>query len=354
MRILESIHLYPPKHNCLLRVGAKVSARKRSDRGSEWMLHHINKFLISKGHEVRVILHQANMHKVAVPYSFEGVEVMGPSKNIDQYRWADIILTHLDYSQFTIAMAELIKRPVVNLIHNDIPYSSIINARRNNSVVYNSSWIKNKLAYEWPSMVLNPPCDVEYYDVCEKPINNEFITLISLNENKGGNVLYEVAKRMPHKKFLGVMGSYDPQIVKEMKNVTILPNTPDIREVYKKTRILLMPSRYESWGRTATEAMASGIPVICTPTPGLKENCAYAGLYVDPRGELLKDEAGHVLKDDSDVYDVNSIVEQIKKLDKPNFYNEMSAKCRQRAKELNPEKQLNELEQFIQTQGRHN
>ena len=32
-----------------------------------------------------------------------------------------------------------------------------------------------------------------------------------------------------------------------------------------------MPSDYESWGRTATEAMCSGIPVICSEANGLKK-----------------------------------------------------------------------------------
>ncbi len=338
MRILESIHLYPPRHNC----------------GSEWMLHHINKYLISRGHEVRVVLHQAKMHNVHVPYEFEGVSVHPPTASKDQYRWADVILTHLDYSQFSIMMGYLVKRPVVNLIHNDIPYASITNAQSRNSVVYNSQWIKNKLNYDWPSMVLNPPCDVDYYNVCENPIKNKYITLISLNENKGGNVLYEVAKRMPEKQFLGVKGSYDPQILQSLPNVEIIPNTPDIREVYKDTRVLLMPSRYESWGRTATEAMANGIPVICTPTPGLKENCGYAGLYVEPRGELIKTQEGKVLDDDSKTYDVSSIVNMIKRLDDSTFYRTYSKKSRKRAAEHNPEKQLNELEQFIQAQSRYN
>lgn len=51
--------------------------------------------------------------------------------------------------------------------------------------------------------------------------------------------------------------------------------------VYGKTRVLLMPSIYESWGRVGVEAMASGIPVIANPTDGLSEALGDAGVFVD-------------------------------------------------------------------------
>ena len=41
-----------------------------------------------------------------------------------------------------------------------------------------------------------------------------------------------------------------------------------------------MPSEYESYGRTALEAMSAGIPVLCTPTGGLKESCSKAATYI--------------------------------------------------------------------------
>lgn len=337
LRVLFSIHLFPPTHLC----------------GAEMVAYRVIKFLQAKGHEVRVVLHQAKMHKVHVPYVWDGIEVYGPSANMDQYRWADVLCTHLDYTQFTIAIGMLTKKPVVNFIHNDIPYASIQGARKENYVVYNSQWIADKLKYEWPSMVLTPPCDMEDYNVCEDPISNEYITLISLNENKGGKILRRLAKAMPDRKFLGVMGSYDPQETEQPGNVKVIPKTTDILGAYKQTRILIMPSRYESWGRTATEAMCSGIPVICCPTPGLKENCGDAGLYIDPRGELIKKD-DIVIGDDEETYDLSSLIKQIKKLDKPNFYKAVSERCRERAAELNSEKQLNELEQFLQTAAQHN
>lgn len=332
MRILASIHLFFPRHCC----------------GSEAMMLHIMKFLISKGHQCRVILQQYD----GPMYTYEGIEVFPSTGHLDAYRWADIIFTHLDFTQYTIIIAHSIERPLVHFVHNDIPYTSIQNASRGQYVVYNSEWIGKAIGYKHPSTVLHPPCDTSYYNVNKQPETNEYITLISLNERKGGYIFKKIAEAMPDRKFLGVIGSYDnsgpmnlsqQQIVAMMPpNVTIVPNTPDILSIYRKTRVLLMPSDYESWGRTATEAMCNGIPVICTPTEGLKENCGSAAIYVgSPREHSAPGEAS------VRVGKVSDWVRAIKSLDHVERYRKYSVLSRKRAQELDPVRELEALEKFI-------
>jgi glycosyltransferase involved in cell wall biosynthesis len=186
------------------------------------------------------------------------------------------------------------------------------------------------LNYSHESVVVHPPVDYRKHDTGKDSFKNEFITLVNLDQNKGGEVLREIAKRMPHKKFLGIKGSYSEpaaigQIVDQPENVKIEENTPFIRQVYERTKIILMPSKYESWGMVATEAMSSGIPVICNPTFGLKENCGKAGIYVD--------------RDD-----INGWVKAIEKLDDEKEYRKASKKAKDRSRELDPEKELREFE----------
>jgi glycosyltransferase involved in cell wall biosynthesis len=45
--------------------------------------------------------------------------------------------------------------------------------------------------------------------------------------------------------------------------------------------VLMVPSVHESYGMAAVEALASGIPVIAHPTPGLREALGDAGTFVD-------------------------------------------------------------------------
>lgn len=310
---------------------------------------------MSKGHECRVILHHDR--GIHTPYEFEGVDVFGSKigSRVDAYQWATHVLTHLDFTQYTITMAMQAKRPLIHFVHNDIAYSSINNAPKGQHVVYNSNWIGDKIGYEWPGCVLHPPCDTKFYNVNEKPpIDNEYITLVSCNERKGGYMLYQIAKAMPDKKFLAVRGSYDNpgpmkltqdqilSMLSELPNVELVPNSPDIVSVYRRTRVLIMPSDYESWGRTATEAMCNGIPVICTPTPGLKENCAEAGTYVGT--PIVNAEPGEA---QVDIGTVAGWVSAIRMLDDEKIYHEKSLACRARAAELDPIKELENLEQFI-------
>jgi glycosyltransferase involved in cell wall biosynthesis len=101
-----------------------------------------------------------------------------------------------------------------------------------------------------------------------------------------------------------------------------------MRGVYSKTDILIMPSKYESWGRTATEAMASGIPVISTDTPGLRENVGESGIFCDRNN-------------------INEWVMAIRKLKGKKEYEEASAKAKKRALELRPDRKLEIFEEQI-------
>jgi glycosyltransferase involved in cell wall biosynthesis len=295
------------------------------------MSHRIIKNLQSKGHNVRVLLHQANHYKITTTYTYDGVDVFPPNANVIEnlFRWSHCVFTHLDYTRWTIGMGSMMKKPVFHLIHNTHLYPEIQNANISQHIVYNSLWAKQKLGYKWSNFILTPPTDYRDFELGVDSADNEYITLINLNENKGGEIFYQIAKAMPYKKFLGVKGSYDEQIIKDLPNITYIDKTTNILSVYQKTRILLMPSKYESWGITATEAMCCGIPVISTEAEGLKENCAKAGIFIKDRN------------------DIESWVKEITKLDDAKAYAAASKKAKGRAREHDPRKALDEFEQWL-------
>jgi glycosyltransferase involved in cell wall biosynthesis len=136
---------------------------------------------------------------------------------------------------------------------------------------------------------------------------------------------------MPDVEFMGVEGGYDSQIKDtSIHNIKYVPNTPHIQELYEQTRILLVPSAEESWGRVAVEAMSSGIPVLANPTPGLREACGQAGIFVEREN-------------------IAQWVNEIRKLltDK-HYYKKTSDTCFRRAQELYPEKQLKNLAVWLE------
>jgi glycosyltransferase involved in cell wall biosynthesis len=147
--------------------------------------------------------------------------------------------------------------------------------------------------------------------------------MVSLTATKGSGVFWECAERLPDTGFLGVRGSYGYQVVPDEipPNVTLLDCMDGRRmrdEVYAETRILLVPSDYESWGRVATEAMCSGIPVIANPAEGaLAENLGDAAIWAD--------------RDKPEEW-----VAQIRRLAKPAAWEKASEAASKRYAELDP------------------
>ncbi len=72
-----------------------------------------------------------------------------------------------------------------------------------------------------------------------------------------------------------------------LKNVAWRQPASDMRRVYATCRLVLMPSRWEeTWGRMATEAHVSGIPVLASDRGGLPESVGSGGLCLDPDADI--------------------------------------------------------------------
>jgi glycosyltransferase involved in cell wall biosynthesis len=124
-----------------------------------------------------------------------------------------------------------------------------------------------KSVVPWPPNVLRTavvrPLMHEDKIRINEPFQGDCITLINANQNKGVTQFIEIAKRMPDRKFLAVIPYYgELQPPPAPSNVEWIPFDDDIRNILKRTRILVMPSYYESFGRVAVESMYNGIPVI--------------------------------------------------------------------------------------------
>lgn len=295
MKIVAYVHGYLPNHNA----------------GAETMLHQILVGLSEYGHEVSVITKNAGADE------YEGVKIYDDKSYAarDEMAKAEIVFTHLDYTRFAVQAAIKYRIPIVHLVHNDkqLAYNKI-NSASCDLVVANSDWIKDTVNGKLRTVVVYPPTDPKYYKV---KTSRKAISLLNMNEAKGGKIFWQLARIFPDRQFIGVKGAYGEQIgyEKDLPNVTLYENDPDVKKIYKQSRIVLMPSSYESWGRVAIEASCSGIPVIAAPTPGLKESLAYAGIFVEHD-------------------DVAGYVEAIRMLDDKETYEKYSKLTEQRAQEV--------------------
>jgi len=115
------------------------------------------------------------------------------------------------------------------------------------------------------------------------------LLMVNCNVNKGGNQLIELAKRMPHKRFIVVLGAYDRQIMDEsLPNVSYMPSTNNMAQYYQNSSALLILSHKEGSPTVAQEAMSFGLPVISFNLDGVREVCGGSGIYCNNLHEVQK------------------------------------------------------------------
>jgi glycosyltransferase involved in cell wall biosynthesis len=307
MRILCMAHLFPPAHNA----------------GAERMVLSMLRALVDRGHDVDVLLSQRHA-EIAGPYEIGGINVHPCRSKTDPFRFlaaADVIVTHLENTPRATALGESYKIPVVAVVHNTFAPTRLQIKRGVSLAVYNSEWMAEEFAdLAVKSLVVRPP--VRVADYATTP--GDCITLINLYEPKGPKTFYALAERFPDLPFLAIHGAYGKQLIRDLPNVEHIGHTDGDRmrdEVYSRTKILLVPSDYESWGRVGIEAFCSGIPVIAHPTPGLKESLGVAGIFCDRRK-------------------VDDWEQAITALLKPRAYTAASKRAKARAAALDPAEDL--------------
>lgn len=271
MRIVAKVHNYPPRHNA----------------GAEWMIHPMLAALAKRGHRVEVHLSRhIPGDQARKSWKLDDVYVypLGAVGRTD--RRPDIYLTHLDCIRPVSAAARGLGVPLVVVQHNTLDTDiKNIKAARPDLIVHNSEWMRDWMTehdYVYPGIVCHPPVDAERYKA-DKP--GDKVTLINLTGGKGASLLWDLARRMPDTQFLACEGNYGGQIIQDLPNVEVVgPFDGRVMrdEVYGKTRVLLVPSYYESWGRVATEAMCNGIPVIAHRAIGaMHENLGDSAIWCD-------------------------------------------------------------------------
>lgn len=141
-------------------------------------------------------------------------------------------------------------------------------------------------AYGIDCTVITPTIDFDQYR-CET--TKEFATLINIHPKKGYEVARDMARTCPDIPFLFVEAwtLWDGMFKEIMAEIDALPNvtfmrrTSDMSTIYGRTKILLAPSQWEeAWGRVASEAHCSGIPVIGSDRGGLSQAIGPGGVVL--------------------------------------------------------------------------
>lgn len=173
------------------------------------------------------------------------------------------------------------------------------------------------------------------------PSRRSYITFVNPDPNKGFLWFGAIAKSMneirPDIPFLLVEGrggwnwlSKFGEYFDGLNNLYSMANTPDPRDFYDLTKIALVPSYFnETFGRVPVEAMMNGIPSICSNRGSLPEVVGDAGVLLDIPSRHCP-EKNHIPTFD----EVRPWVDAIIRLwDDTAYYDEMSRKCLDRARQ---------------------
>ncbi|AKH43791.1 glycosyltransferase involved in cell wall biosynthesis [Altererythrobacter atlanticus] len=149
---------------------------------------------------------------------------------------------------------------------------------------FTAQFVKER--FDISSTTIEPYVDPEKY----RTTPGDKVLFINPRAEKGKSIAFELVRRLPDIPFLIVRAwtlndedeSELEALQRDCPNVTLMEPASDMREIYGQAKILLAPSQWdEAWGRVATEAHFSGIPVLASDAGGLPE-------AVGPGGVVLK------------------------------------------------------------------
>lgn len=179
--------------------------------------------------------------------------------------------------------------PSVALTFARQQYKFVPGSSHPTAVTYSNNWLKEADTKQENGYVIRDPVDHTKYEVPEKEMSREFVTLIGSPPSvKGHRLFFQLADRFPFSKFLLVtdLKEFKKEMadVKVPDNLTIQPYIKELEElktkVYARTKILLLPSVQEAFGRVTIEATSSAIPCLISDYPGLSEATFNRSNYV--------------------------------------------------------------------------
>jgi glycosyltransferase involved in cell wall biosynthesis len=186
------------------------------------------------------------------------------------------------------------------------------------------------------------------------------VTFVNPQPEKGmtvfARIALELGRRRPDIPLLVVEGrgtsdglARVPVDLSGLTNLNRMANTPDPRDFYRVSRVVLMPSLWrESLGRVAVEAMANGIPVLASDRGALPETMGDAGFVLAIPERYTS--TGAAVPSPREVAPWVAIIERL--WDDPGFEAKHRALARAEARRWDADRLVEQYEAFFQSLGR--
>lgn len=175
----------------------------------------------------------------------------------------DVILTHHLYAHEFEPELSALGRPLIQVVLNGqrMPAARL--------AVYISRFVMTRHGDAVPGdLVLTPPA---MPDVVADS-HGDAIGFIKPIVHKGVDLVYRIADAMPERRFVILRGEWqDLEVIEAHDNVEFMEPVVDIRDFWRRVRVVLVPSYSEDAGTVGQEAAANGVPCISSKAGGLVE-----------------------------------------------------------------------------------
>lgn len=262
------------------------------------------------------------------PYTFEGVEVsqinaknvldintdpmpiVGQLKDLD----AKVVIGQNELSLAAVRAAHAMGAASIVNIHTPPKFGRALA----DAMYYTDYAIYNTrtAAEEWGEpngLVVHPPISAL---PSKTSTGGDAYTMLSSLVNKGVEVVLALAAMYPDKRFIIVRSPAEPthglknleERASKLPNVELHPRVApeDVYKYLKQTRILLVPSRYETYGMSAIEAAGYGIPCVHVDTPHVREGIGDGAVLVPPMNVEATAAGIDLIENNYDIYSLNA------------------------------------------------
>lgn len=269
----------------------------------------------------------------------------------------DYIFTQLMWSERVLVTGRKLGKKTVLFVRSVGSELVLDSSNYPHFIVANSPTTAKFVEDKWqvkPIIVL-PIIYLDQYISEEIDSGEKFVTMFNPIKEKGGEIFYQIAKSLSDRSFLAIEGWHhwkNPKTghwdlerltsnskafggdlrvpvevdLSSLENVAYQKAVNDMRPLYSKTRLLLIPSVWEeSYPRVALEAKVNGIPVIGSNTGSLAKAIGNGGLTID------------------EVTSIDAWVEAIEKFDDENYYRLVSKEAKRSVAQYNPRALIQDL-----------
>jgi hypothetical protein len=277
----------------------------------ERMAHAVNLYLTKIGWKVVVIVPESSIN------SYEDIPIL------QFYQKTEIELAIHEASCIFTEGTKVLETASKTALRSRLPLVIFLNdeglaiksLEQKPYLVYTSNWIKTVYSeLTLNSIVLSRVLNWRNYVT---HTTREYITILS---NEEENKSLEIVKALPEYNFLGIFGEKNSPL----RNLTIWGPQLEERAIYAITGILCCLGS----SVVPIQGMTPGIPIIASPTPLAKEILETSGLYATTVDEFVS----HIRSLKGDTL----------------FYKKYSELSTVRAKALDPTRQLDEFQAWIQ------